>query len=69
MSKRPSDFIYRDGPEPHAERKVQILKKYPDIKALMVHEPRTKYLVAGTVFLQVSVVIPVSPFIFVHLKV
>jgi hypothetical protein len=53
MGKRPSDFIYRDGPEPHAERKVQILKKYPDIKALMVHEPRTKYLVLGTVLLQV----------------
>jgi sphingolipid delta-4 desaturase len=53
MVERRKDFLYRDGPEPHAERKVEILKKYPEIKKLMVHEPRTKFLVAGTVLLQV----------------
>ena len=53
MSKRQSDFIYRSEAEPHAARKVEILKKHPEIKDLMVYEPRTKYLVAATVILQV----------------
>ena len=51
---RRTDFIYRDGPEPHAARKMAILEKHPDIKSLMVHEPRTKYLVFATVVLQVG---------------
>merc|ERR1712178_30808 len=53
MAERPDDFFYRDGPEPHAERKKEILKKYPEIKKLMIHEPRTKWMAFATVALQV----------------
>merc|ERR1712046_517491 len=50
---RPTDFVYRGGPEPHAERKKQILEKHPEIKKLMVPEPKTKWLAFATVALQV----------------
>jgi len=52
-SSRRKDFFYRTGPEPHAERKVKILEKHPEIKELMGYEPLTKYIVAATVALQV----------------
>ncbi len=44
-----------EGPEPHAERKVEILKKYPEIRNLMKSEPLTKYTVAATVLLQFTI--------------
>jgi sphingolipid delta-4 desaturase len=47
------DFIYKDGPEPHAKRRAEILKKHPEMKKLFGHEWRTKYIVAGTVALQI----------------
>lgn len=39
--------------EPHASRKIEILKKYPEIKELMRAEPLTKWCVFATVALQV----------------
>ena len=51
---RRSDFLFRDQPEPHASRKMEILKKHPEIKELMGPEPLTKYCVAATVLLQVG---------------
>lgn len=40
--------------EPHASRKTAILAKYPKIKELMRPEPLTKWVVFGTVALQVG---------------
>ncbi len=56
-SQRRKDFVYRDQAEPHATRKTEILKKYPEIKQLMGHEPLTKYIVAATVALQVGMAV------------
>jgi len=51
---RPTDFITRTTPEPHKSRREEILQAHPEIKSLFGHEPRTKYLVAATVALQVA---------------
>lgn len=53
-STRRDDFFYRDGAEPHAARKLEILKVHPEIKQLMGHEPLTKYVVVATVALQIG---------------
>lgn len=50
---RPNDFILSDEAEPHAQRRAEILKKYPEVKALFGYEWRTKYIVGVTVLLQV----------------
>jgi len=47
------DFIFSKDDEPHAKRRMEILKVHPEIKNLMGHEWRTKYIVAATVALQV----------------
>jgi len=47
------DFFWKEGDEPHAARKVEIMKKYPEVKALFGFEWRTKYIVLATVALQV----------------
>jgi len=47
------DFFYSDTDEPHVLRRGEILKKHPEIKSLMGYEWKTKYIVAGTVALQV----------------
>jgi len=47
------NFYWKQDDEPHAARKVEILKKHPEIKALFGPELRTKYIVAATVGLQV----------------
>jgi len=47
------NFIISQDAEPHATRKVEILKAHPEIKELMGFEWRTKYIVAATVALQV----------------
>jgi len=52
VSKR--DFVFSSGDEPHAARKVEILKKHPEVKDLFGYEWRTKYIVAATVSLQIS---------------
>lgn len=46
------EFVLSDQPEPHSLRRDEILKKHPEIKTLMGHEWRTKYIIAATVFLQ-----------------
>lgn len=46
--------------EPHASRKTAILAKHPEIKELMRPEPLTKWVVFGTVALQVISPIVVS---------
>jgi sphingolipid delta-4 desaturase len=52
---RRSNFEFRGGvPEPHAARKMEILKKHPEIKGLMGPEPLTKYVVGATVALQIG---------------
>ena len=38
--------------QPHRSRRMEILKKHPEIKKLYGHEPKTKYMVAVTVLLQ-----------------
>ena len=47
--------------EPHASRKTEILKKHPEIKELMRPEPLTKWVVFGTVALQVCSPTDVTP--------
>jgi sphingolipid delta-4 desaturase len=54
VSRRDRDFLLRDEDDPHATRKVEILKKHPEIKRLMGFEWRTKYIVLATVALQVA---------------
>lgn len=52
---RPDNFFRSDESEPHAKRKLEILKKHPEIKKLFGHEPRTKYCVVAVVALQTAV--------------
>lgn len=54
-AERRADFFFRaEGPEPHAARKLEILKVHPEIKQLFGPEPMTKWTVLGTVALQVG---------------
>eukprot|EP00438_Fugacium_kawagutii_P026736 Skav221544 [mRNA] locus=scaffold2670:74506:85249:+ [translate_table: standard] len=48
------DFLFADNLEPHASRRKEILKAHPEITQLMGPEWRTKYLVAATVALQIT---------------
>jgi sphingolipid delta-4 desaturase len=54
--KRPTtyndDFYWVGTDEPHATRRKLIVEKYPQIKELFGHCPRTKYVVAFVVVLQ-----------------
>jgi len=54
---RRGDFIYSTEKEPHAARKNAILEKHPEIKALMGPEPLTKWVVFGTIALQVCMAV------------
>lgn len=47
------EFHFSHDEEPHVLRRAEILKKYPEIKTLFGYEWRTKYIVAGTLALQV----------------
>ena len=49
-----SDFEWTYTDEPHATRRKEILKKYPEIKKLMHHDERFKWIVSGLVFIQVT---------------
>jgi len=49
------DFFWSQDDEPHAKRKVEILKTHPEIKELFGFEWRTKYMVLASVCLQVFV--------------
>lgn len=53
-SKEERDFLFADNLEPHATRRKEILKAHPEITKLMGPEWRTKYLVAATVALQIT---------------
>ncbi|KAH8102274.1 dihydroceramide delta(4)-desaturase [Cristinia sonorae] len=63
----PSDFLWLMTEEPHRSRRMAILKAHPEVTKLMGHEPITKYIVLGVVFLQVTIAIllrhysPLSP--------
>lgn len=48
-----NDFLYSNDLEPHTQRRLEILKKYPEIKELFGFEWRTKYIIFATVVLQV----------------
>jgi len=50
---RDIDFLHTMTEEPHALRREEILRKYPEIKTLMYPEWRTKYIVLLTVLFQV----------------
>jgi len=45
-------FLESAEEEPHSSRRKLILERYPEIRQLMKHEPRTKYMVAATVLAQ-----------------
>jgi sphingolipid delta-4 desaturase len=45
-------FFWADKDEPHASRRREMLKKYPQIRQLMRHEPLTKYIVTLEVLVQ-----------------
>jgi len=53
-SKPPADYFHTEEEEPHAIRKLAILKAHPEITKLMGFEWRTKYIVAATVALQIG---------------
>uniref|UniRef100_T1IWV7 sphingolipid 4-desaturase n=1 Tax=Strigamia maritima TaxID=126957 RepID=T1IWV7_STRMM len=47
-----TDFEWVGSDEPHATRRKEILKKYPEIKKLMGHDPNFKWIVTGMVLTQ-----------------
>lgn len=49
-----SSFIFVNTPNFHKQRRREILLKYPEIKNLFGHEPRTKYIALALLFLQLS---------------
>ncbi len=48
----PHDFYWETTDEPHATRRKLISEKYPQIKSLFGHCPRTKYQVLAAVSTQ-----------------
>ncbi|KAI9351429.1 dihydroceramide delta(4)-desaturase [Obelidium mucronatum] len=46
------EYHWSDQDEPHAQRRKEMLKKYPQIRKLMRHEPITKYYVITLVAIQ-----------------
>ncbi|KAJ3218899.1 hypothetical protein HDU67_003538 [Dinochytrium kinnereticum] len=52
LTEKRQDFLWKMTDEPHATRRREMLKKYPQIRSLMRHEPITKYIVTAEVALQ-----------------
>ena len=50
---------------PHRTRRLAIMKAHPEVRKLMGHEPLTKYVAAGVVFLQLMVALALT-FLGVH---
>ncbi|WFD31656.1 hypothetical protein MSPP1_002695 [Malassezia sp. CBS 17886] len=48
------DFLWAMTEEPHRTRRMAILKAHPEVRRLMGHEPRTKYVTAAVVALQLG---------------
>lgn len=48
------DFYWTDTPQPHTQRRKDILAKHPEITKLCGPEPLTKYILAGVVVLQLT---------------
>jgi len=53
--KNPADFLWIHTEEPHRSRRLEIMKKHPQVTKLMGYEPLTKYIVLGVVSLQFSI--------------
>ncbi|HTM44023.1 MAG TPA: fatty acid desaturase [Polyangiaceae bacterium] len=49
-----SDFSWTSAPEPHAQRRREMLQKYPAVKELYGPCPRTKYICTALVLLQLG---------------
>lgn len=60
MQEKTAHFIHSDDPEPHIERRREMLRKYPQIKALNGKNPLTFFWISVMVLLQVSVGVFVS---------
>lgn len=52
-----TDFEWSEQEEPHAKRRVEILKKYPQIKKLFGVDHTFKWKVTGLVFIQFAMLI------------
>jgi len=50
----PRGFVWSSAPEPHAERRREMLRKYPQIKRLYGPCPRTKYVCTLLVLVQLT---------------
>lgn len=48
------NYYWVSSKEPHAVRRKAILKAHPEVKKLMGHEPKTKYLVSLVVLVQLG---------------
>lgn len=51
------DYTWFNNEEPHRARRLEILSKYPEIKQLYGHEPKTKYIAAFTALIQIYIAI------------
>lgn len=49
------DYHYSYTDEPHASRRKEILKKYPQVKNLYGYDPRTKYIVSFWIITQLLI--------------
>jgi len=55
LDEKLSEFHWLHNEQPHAQRRLDMLKKYPEIKSLMKHEPITKYIVLIEVAIQLFI--------------
>ena len=53
MAQKELNYNFSESPEPHIARTKEILKKYPQIRKLMVRNPNTIFFIAGIVGLQI----------------